>query len=546
MGTTRTRSWAGALLVPLLILAACGGGDDDDGDGGSAAPTADEATDRLDSPGEPEAGGTLIELVPAYLDNLDLQTQSSTNTQNPAGVVYSRLLAFEVGPGVTSLQELEGDLAESWEVSDDGLTYTFHLRDGVTWHDIPPVNGRPFVAQDVVASMNRVKSVGVAAYMLERVVSIEAPDPATVVFRLSSPFAPLLNYLATSYMNIFPEEATNGGFDPKTLAIGTGPFVMTSRVPNVEHVYEANPNYYGEGPHIDGWKRVVVPDQGARINAFRAGDADIISGLSPQEIDQVLGTTSGAVEIDQLATSNLAVYVNQAKPPMDSLEFRKAISMAIDREGLGEAIYAGGALTGPVLTKLGKWALPEDELADLYPYDPEGAEELLAEAGLSDVTIGLLATTGYGEQVVRGAQWIAEDLAEVGINATIELADYATYFGSRWPEQQYDIIVGLQTPFSEPDEWLRAQHHSTASRNWFGIADPALDAMLEHQLEVIDEDERVDEVHDIQRYIVENVMNPIPVWNYNTSTLLSARVRDYFPDDLYGYWEFRLVWLDQG
>ena len=75
---------------------------------------------------------------------------------------------------------------------------------------------------------------------------------------------------------------------------------------------------------------------------------------------------------------------------------------------------------------------------------------------------------------------------------------------------------------------------------------PELDAMLEHQLEVIDEEERVEEVHDIQRYIIENVMNPIPVWNYNTSTLLSARVRDYFPDDLYGYWEFRLVWLDQG
>ena len=94
------------------------------------------------------------------------------------GVALPVLLRFSdiLQSRIESLSELEGDLAESWEISDDGLTYTFHLRDDVTWHDIAPVNGRPFVAQDVVASMNRVKSVGVAAYMLERVERIEATD----------------------------------------------------------------------------------------------------------------------------------------------------------------------------------------------------------------------------------------------------------------------------------------------------------------------------------------------------------------------------------
>ena len=147
------------------------------------------------------------------------------------------------------------------------------------------------------------------------------------------------------------------------------------------------------------------------------------------------------------------------------------------------------------------------------------------------------------EHLAPGA---AQDSVVKGITGEIELVEYATYFGTRWPQLQYDIIVGLQTPFTEPDEWLRAQHGTGASRNWFGISDPALDEMLQEQLEILDEDERVEKVHEIQRYIIENVQNPIPVWNYATTANVSERVRDYYPDPFYGFYEYRLLWLDQG
>ena len=345
-------------------------------------------------------------------------------------------------------------------------------------------------------------------------------------------------------MWILPEEATNGGFDPTSTAIGTGPFMITEREPNVRIVYEANPDYYGEGPYIDGFERLVVPDQGARINAFRAGDADIVSGFSPEETENLERTSPGSVTLDLVSAGHVVIYVNQAEEPMANLAFRKAISAAIDREGMGTTIYGGGNLSGPVTSALGDWALPQDELAELYPYDPDLAREYLAEAGLENPTIGVVATPGYGEQVLRSAQWIVEDLAEVGITGEIELVEYATYFGSRWPQQQYDIIVGLQTPFTEPDEWLRAQHGTEASRNWFGISDPELDEMLAEQLTILDEGERQDVVHDIQRYIIEEVMNPIPVWNYATYVNVSSRVREYFPDPNYGFYEFRRLWLD--
>ena len=547
-----TRRWrAGALLlVALLLLAACGG-DGDDAPGGAAtddgADTASEDVTQIASDGEPQEGGELVTLVASYVDNLDVQKISSFNVQDQAGPAYSRLVAFSIPDEEIEYGEqvIEPDLATEWEVSDDGLTYTFTLRDDVVWHDVPPVNGRPFVASDVVASMNRVKNEGFAAYMLERVDEIVAVDDHTVEFRLSAPFAPLLGYLASHYMWILPEEATNGGFDPATTAIGTGPFIIASRDPNVELVYERNPDYFGEMPKIERYRRLIVPDQGARINAFRAGEADIISGLSPEESEQLVRTAPGSVKLDLPSAGHIVIYVNQARDPMSILEFRKAISASIDREGLGTTIAGGGQYSGPVTSALGKWALPQDELQELYPYDTDLAAQYLQEAGLENPRIGVMVTPGYGEQVTRAAQWIVEDLAEVGITGEIEIVEYATYFGSRWPQQQYDIIVGLQTPFTEPDEWLRAQHGTGASRNWFGISDPELDAMLEDQLAILDEQERVDAVHDIQRYIIENVMNPIPVWNYLIFTNVSERVRDHFPDPYYGFHEYRRIWLDQ-
>ena len=544
------------MLAALLVLAACGGGDGGGGGGDEGALSdseealADDAT-QIVCEGEPQEGGTLISLYPSYVDNMDVQKISSFNVQDQAGPAYSRLVAFSIPDEDVEFGEqvIEPDLATDWEISEDGLTYTFNLRDDVTFHDVPPVNGRPLVADDVVATMNRIKNEGFAAYMLENVNEVVAVDDHTVEFRLSEPFAPLLNFLASHYMWILPREATipvdQGGFDPAAQAIGTGPFIITEREPNVRITYEANPNYHGEGPYIDGFQRVIVPDQGGRINAFRAGEADIVGGFSPEETEQLQRSTPGSVQLDLLSAGHVVVYVNQAEAPMDNLDFRKAISAAIDREGMGAAIYGGGNLSGPVTSALGKWALPQEELAELFAYDPEQAREYLEASGVEDTTIGVVVTPGYGEQVLRSAQWIVEDLAEVGITGEIELVEYATYFGSRWPQQQYDIIVGLQTPFTEADEWLRAQHGTGASRNWFGISDPELDQMLTEQLGILDEEERVEAVHDIQRYIVENVMNPIPVWNYATYANVSDRVCDYFPDPNYGFHEYRRIWLEQ-
>jgi peptide/nickel transport system substrate-binding protein len=428
-------------------------------------------------------------------------------------------------------------------VAEDGLTYTFRLRDGVVFHDIPPVNGRELRAADVVSTMNRIKDGGIAAYMLSNVERIEAPDDRTVVFRLSAPFAPLLNYLASYYMWILPEEANTGVYDPSVTVIGTGPFILEERQPNVSMTYRANPDYYGEGPYIDGLRRMVVPDQGAKIAAFRAGEADVIPGPSPEQTDQVLSTTPGAQELTLLSPTHVALYMNQRRPPLDDARVRQAMSLAIDREGLGTSVFGGGIYSGPVVGSLGKWALDQEELAELYRYDPDRARELLTEAGVEDLRLTINASAGYGEQVIRANQWVAQDLAEVGITAEIQMMDYGAQIASL--SGQFDITVNPQTPYVEADEWLRAQLYRDMPRNRFGVDDPELNRMLEEQLTILDEDERVEAVHDIQRYVAEHMLGFIPLWDNVNTTLVSGRVRDYFPDPLYGSYEYRLIWLDQ-
>jgi peptide/nickel transport system substrate-binding protein len=528
------------LAALLLVLAACGGGGDDDG---TASPGSDPAEE-----GEPTPGGTLTVAEPSDVDSLDPLTGAAYNIHRRVGLSYSRLITFETSPDIEPTQQvIEPDLAESWEATDDGLTYTFHLRDDVTWHDVPPVSGRPFVAADVVATLKAVQQRGFQRYMLTNVTGIEAPDDHTVVLTLSSPFAPLLNFMANHHMWILPQEAFDGRLDPGTTVIGTGPFVMTKRERNVETSYARNPDYHRGAPHLDGVRLLVIPDGTARTAGFRAGEIDVIAaGMSPEEADALARTDPDAVWEESRGAGHQQLYVNMTREPFDDLRVRQAINHAIDRVGMGEAIYGGSMFSGPVAPLLGDWVLSQDELEGYQEYDPDRAKELLAEAGFPNgFDTGMMITSGYGEQVTRMAQWIAQDLAEVGIRVTIETLEYATYIGSRWPNLDYDIGVGPQTPFLEVDEWLRGQFHTEGARNWWGVSDPELDAKLEEQLTILDQDERIDFNQDVQRYILEEVMNPVPLLAPDGRTPRQPWVKGWNNVTSYGYPWFFQVWIDR-
>jgi len=498
----------------------------------------------------PRSGGTLTVAMPSDAPTLDPHKTPSFNTHERIGLVYSRLLKQEIGPDIPyGKAKLVGDLAERWEVAKDGLTYTFHLRKGVTWHDVPPVNGREFVAEDVVATFERIKKQGFQAGMLSNVTEIEAPDRHTVVLKLSKPFAPLLNFMANHHMWILPKEAVEGKVDLDHQAIGTGPFILERWDRDVVTVYRKNPNYYEKGkPYLDRVVFKVVPNQGARVAAFRSGETQLITASTPEEAEALRRAVPDVKEMELLSPAPLQLYLNLAREPFDDLRVRKAISMAIDREGMAKVLFGGGgAYPGPVQVTLDEYALSQDELKRLQPYDPEGAKRLLAEAGLPNgFSTTMIVTPGYGPQYIRVAEWVAEDLAKVGIKVKIEVVEYATYFSSRWPGKQFDMGVGLQTPFLEPDEFLRDQLHSKGSRNWYNISDPELDEMLIEQTRILDPAKRTEKIKEIQRYVLTELVNPIYLWTVPTTVLIGNTVRDFPPQPVYGYPELVATWVVSG
>lgn len=270
--------------------------------------------------GPPQPGGTFRYTLPSDAKSLDPTTQSSFNTHIAIGSTYSKLVDYETGPDIPyGASVLEGDLAESWEPSADGLKWTFNLRQGVTFHNKAPVNGREFTSADVVCTMDRIRTLpGQQASALALASSWTAPDPYTVVFDLKTPYAEFDVTMAGHYMWILPCEGTSGQFDLNTQAIGTGAYVLETWTRDRERILVANPDYYVEGqPYIDRIEIAIVPDQAATIAAFRSGQTDYLSplALDKAQAEKVLAEDEHAVLFREAGLTQTRLFMNQARAP---------------------------------------------------------------------------------------------------------------------------------------------------------------------------------------------------------------------------------------
>lgn len=506
----------------------------------------------------PKSGGVLVHHWRADTASLDPRASSTFHLHFRVGPVYQRLYAPAVGPDIAHYEEkLEPELAADFpEISDDGLTYTIKLREGVKWQNVAPVNGRDFVASDVVATMNAYIAGGFQASFLEFVDTVEAPDDTTVVFNLSAPMAPLPNFLGSHHMWIMPAEAFDeaSGYDIDSQPIGTGPFIMTEREVDVETVYERNPDYWktdDDGvqlPYLDGMRLTIIADQDQSIAAFKAGELDVSDAdLTIEAQEQLAEEYPEGQYLAWLHGSTTIMSLNMEREEFQNPDVRRAITMAIDREGMGREIRGGGTYSGPMNVNVLDFVLPEDERAELLAYDLEGAQQLLADAGYPDgFEVSLIHTDRYGPAYVAQTEWLAQDLEQLGLTVNIETLEYGTYFTDRWPNGDYDIQFGPQTPFQEADEWIRGQYSTGGARNWTGYSDDVLDGLIGEQLAIIDVDERREKLFEIQRYILENAVPPLPIWTHIQRKQQQPWVRNYAQDTpSYGFVGLDSVWLDK-
>ena len=415
----------------------------------------------------PQAGdggdSELIAAIGGEPDQFDPQSTSSYFSFQVLENVFDTLV--EPGDDLT----MQPALAESWEVSDDQLTWTFTLRDGVTFHD-----GSEFSSEDVLYSYNRIVDEGLAnAWRFSAITDMSAPDASTVVIEVGAPTPNLLaNLGAFKGMAIVNEENVTSG-EIQTNPVGTGPFAFESYSAGDSVVLSANPDYWGGAPQIDGVTFRFLSEGTTALTALRNGEIQWTDSIPAQNIDAL--RDEEGIELGQAGSNDYwYLALNQAREPFDDERVRQAIAYAIDREAIAQAAWQGAATVNQLaIPTSSSWYVEYDR----YSTDPAMARQLLADADAEDLSLEIMVASDYPE-TVTAAQVMESQLAEAGITLTIRTVDFGT-----WLDEQnsgnFDMLMMGWLGNLDPDDFYYAQHHSDGGFNAQGYSNPAVDALLD-------------------------------------------------------------------
>ena len=433
---------------------------------------------------------------------------------------------FDFKSGYAPMFALTGSLAESWETPDP-LTYIFHIRKGVYWHDKAPMNGRELTANDVVYTYQRNTALG---DFTERPpqpssaldlpwASIEATDKYTVVMKLTEPSIDALRtILILSHGWILPPEVIEqygDAGDWKNL-VGTGPLMLTDYVEGVSKTYTRNPDYWGFDekypenrlPYIDQLRALWMTEETTRISALRTGKVDILHGgagasaIRVVDVVRSLQRTDPDIEVSSYFLRSFQVFgLNMHKPPFDDVRVRHAMQMALDLETINDTYYSGfarwepmgGIAVKPYVTTFKDF--PEEH-KQYYRYDPEGAEKLLDEAGYPRGADGVRLKVNYDHRDVQDlgyAEIAASYWADIGVDVTINIYDSATWSANK-VEHNYEMSTGDLGFNMQPVRWVIWYRSECAwgCREWVGgIETPELTAAYDAFFAATTEEEQL-------------------------------------------------------
>lgn len=443
-------------------------------------------------PAVPQAGGVLIAARGADAKGLDPHKQTAFSSFRVLEHIYEPLLRLDAGMNVVP------GLAESWQWSEDGKTLTMALRQGVTFHD-----GSPMTSADVKFTFERLlnEETGAAARsFFTAIEAIDTPDDATVVFTLSAPNAAILAAMTNPNSGILSKAWIEGGADPSVVTNGTGPFKLASWEPDNIMMLDANRAYWEAGlPLLDGIEFRTIPDESSILAALRSGEVDWALINDPR-----VGMTAGTTDLTVMRSPALAYHVlqlNASRPQFQDQRVRLAISCAIDRQQVLDTASLGeGEVTSPATPP--NYRAPLDEL-ECYTQDVERARQLLADAGVSDVTFTVIAAADEPPTALSEAQNIQAQLEAIGVTVEIETLELGVYV-DRWLKGDFDAAVALNGGNPDPDNMFYRYWHSTGNLN--GVANyssPEIDALLDEARSTTDVATRQGLYLEIQKLLAE-------------------------------------------
>jgi peptide/nickel transport system substrate-binding protein len=436
---------------------------------------------------QPKPGGTIKIVTSTDPVGLDPMISSAYSTALITEHVYNSLMQYD-----KKLNDVTGDLAETVEISEDKLTYTFHLRQGVKWHD-----GQPFTAEDVKFSMERQKDPATGspnAYMYSEVSEVTAVDPATVQVKLNKVQGPFLAFMASPWASMVPKHVVQEKGDLQTVMVGTGPFKFVSYEPGKAVKMVKNPDYFVPNqPIVDGLEIDFISDATSRLNAVLTKQVDLAQELASKDFRQ-LSTVPGlqAIALESGSCQWAYIGMNVTKPPFDNPKVRQAIAYAKNRKAIADNVFFGQAipLTGGIVPR---WSWAYAENLNLYPEGPdvEKAKALLAEAGHSDGFETTIKVSPAYPDLAGEAAIDQESLKAIGITANIVNLEWGTFINDVFGKNDFEMqVCGWGGPFIDPDEFLYPEFHSKQGFNPQLFADPEVDQLLEQGRTTFEREER--------------------------------------------------------
>ena len=452
-----------------------------------------------------QRGGTLIAAFSADPAGFDPVRGPSGMSHVVIEQVYSTLMLLD--PDANPIP----GLAASYEMSEDGLEYVFHLREGVTFH-----NGDPLTAEDVKFSFDRLREPE-SGYsygsQVETIEEVEVVDPLTVRFKLSQRTGPFLIYMAFPGSSIVPKKLVESGHDLNAQPVGSGPFKFVSYQPRSAIKFARNDDYYEEGkPYFDAMEYRIISDITALSNAVMSGVVNFSNEIPPKDWAAIQSNP----ELVGRSIEGSRYYwllPNNEKPPLDDPRVRQAIAHAIDRQAIVAGAFFGQAtpITGGVVPE---WNWGYAGLDHFTPgANPEKAKELLAAAGHPDGFETSITIASSFPAMVAMAPIIQANLQAVGINAKIGTMEIPRYWDEVWSTSNFDITTMYWlSPLADPDDFVTNNYKCGMAINVQKSCSAAMDRVLAEAKAAPTQDERKQLYRQMQELSLEE-MGIVPLVN---------------------------------
>ncbi len=489
--------------------------------GCSSTPATEEGASASGDAAQGEAADseykdTLVYALNTDVQSLDPQIQNDTTSESVVKMLYNTLLKFEDDGTVV------GDLAESWSVSEDKLTWTFNLKQGVKFH-----NGKELTSADVKATFDRALNAEAGGLRTTEIIkmftAVEAPDPYTVTITTDGPYGPMESLMCNMSLGIMDADYIEQyGLDLGTSAEGengTGPFKVVSWERDQEIVVERFDDYFGTPAKLQTVVYTIIPEAASRVIALETGEVDVIDKPTDEDLARLEADTENFTVLRKPTISQRLFRFGCNDPIISNTKVRQAIVYAIDRQAIIDALFTGSGY--PSTAPLAPVTFGYSDLGEIEQ-DLELAKSLLAEAGYPDGFDTKIVTTERYQNGIELAEIISQQLAEIGINAEIEVWEWSALSAS-WngiTADEFDqpiFIMGAGPSMRDADGGLRGLYTTSETglndRNYGFYSNAEVDALIEQGMQETDQQKRVEIYKEAMEILYRE--DPVAFWLFD-------------------------------